>query len=64
MGRHFRRERGLGHAGLGVDFQYDEFARAFGTVVVSEVGPADAATPESPMRLKRQLLKSLSKYFL
>lgn len=59
MSRHFWHERGLCHSRLGVHLQYDELARTSGAVVVSEVGPAYAATAESSMSLKRQLLDIL-----
>ncbi len=58
-GRHFWHERGLGHPGLGVDFQHDESARAVRPVVVAKVRATDAATAERPMSLERQLLNLL-----
>jgi len=59
MSRHFWHERGLRHPGLSVDFQYDEFARTSGAVVVPKVRAAYATAPECSMSLKRQLLNFL-----
>ena len=45
MQRLFRRQRGRGHAGLGVGFQNHQSGQALG-VVPAEVGAADPATAE------------------
>ncbi|MOA63748.1 hypothetical protein D3C78_1895840 [compost metagenome] len=56
---HFRHQGGWGHAGLGVDFQPDQFAFTGGTVVEAKVGSADAAATDCLMRLQCECL-----YFL
>ncbi len=59
MNSHFGHQGGGGHAGLGVDFQPDKLAILGESVVVTEVGTADATAPDRLMRLEGECL-----YFL
>src|SRR5271154_3126115 len=63
MRRDLGHEGCLGHAGLRIDFQYDELARTSGAVVISKVGPAYAATAQRLVRLERQLLDKVVNIF-
>lgn len=50
MAGHFGHERGWSHAWLGIDLQPDDFAVFGETIVVTKVGPTDAATTDCLMR--------------
>ena len=63
MGREFGHQRRLGHAGLGVDLEADEFLRPR-TVVIAEIRPAHAPAAERAMRRKRQILAPVGKYLV
>src|SRR3569623_1465475 len=60
MGGEFGHQRGLGHARLGVDLEAGEALDAGPAVVVAEIGAADAAAAERPMRLERQTAAGFS----
>ena len=49
MGRQLGYQGRLGHAGLRVDLQYDEFTRTSGAIVVSKIRTAHAAAAKCLM---------------
>src|SRR5215469_13112565 len=52
IGSKFRHERGLGHAGLGIDLKADQLSRP--PIVVAKVGAADPTAAERVMRSQSQ----------
>src|SRR2546430_16824205 len=54
MGRDLGHQRGLGHAGLRVDFETEQTPRPLRGIVVAEIRTAHPPAPERTMGRKRQ----------